>query len=75
MLAQLLRELETAAHGDLQPYEALHQVRILGKQLRYAMEIFESCFAPDFRRATIPPSSRCRTSSAWPTTAMSRASA
>jgi CHAD domain-containing protein len=29
-------------------------VRILGKQLRYAMEIFESCFAPEFRHKYYP---------------------
>jgi CHAD domain-containing protein len=49
MLTELLRELETAARADLQSYEALHQVRILGKQLRYAMEIFESCFGAELR--------------------------
>ena len=53
-LAQLLRELEAAASADLQQYEALHQVRILGKQLRYAMEIFASCFAGDFRHRYYP---------------------
>jgi CHAD domain-containing protein len=49
MLTKLLHEFEGAARGDLGPYEALHQVRILGKQLRYAMEIFACCFGPDFR--------------------------
>jgi len=53
-LTQLLSELETAARADLQSYEALHQVRILGKQLRYAMEIFESCFASEFRQRYYP---------------------
>jgi CHAD domain-containing protein len=48
-LKKLVHELELAAGGDLQAYEALHQVRILGKQVRYAMEIFASCFAPAFR--------------------------
>ena len=54
MLAQLLQELESATRADLQQYEALHQVRILGKKLRYAMEIFQSCFAGDFRRRYYP---------------------
>lgn len=53
-LTELLRELEEAACADLQSYEALHQVRILGKQLRYAMEIFESCFGPEFRQQYYP---------------------
>jgi CHAD domain-containing protein len=54
MLKQLLHEFEEAVAGDLRPYEALHQVRILGKQLRYAMELFESCFAPEFRAEVYP---------------------
>jgi CHAD domain-containing protein len=54
MLTQLLSELESAARADLQDYEALHQVRILGKQLRYAMEIFESCFASELRQRYYP---------------------
>lgn len=54
VLPELLRELETAARADLQSYEALHQVRILGKQLRYAMEIFASCFQEDFRQKYYP---------------------
>ncbi len=54
MLTQLLCELESAARGDLTRYEALHQVRIFGKQLRYAMEIFESCFVSEFRKRFYP---------------------
>jgi CHAD domain-containing protein len=54
VLAELVRELEAAASGDLELYEALHQIRILGKQLRYAMEVFESCFAADFHERLYP---------------------
>lgn len=54
VLTQLVAELEAAAGGDLSDYEALHQVRILGKQLRYAMELFESCFGPAFREKIYP---------------------
>ena len=53
-MTQLLTEFETAAKADLQSYEALHQVRILGKQLRYAMEIFECCYASEFRQRNYP---------------------
>src|SRR4029077_1737517 len=49
-----VRDLESAARGDFENYDALHRVRILGKQLRYAMEIFESCFAPEFRQRFYP---------------------
>ncbi len=49
MLPTLLRELHAATQGDLNEYEALHQIRILGKQLRYAMELLANCFPPEFR--------------------------
>jgi CHAD domain-containing protein len=55
MLTQLTHEFEQAAGGNLQDYDAQHQVRILGKQLRYAMELFESCFPPSFRERGYPP--------------------
>jgi CHAD domain-containing protein len=54
LLTELAGELEDAAGGDLRAYESLHRVRILGKRLRYAMEIFESCFGPDFREKLYP---------------------
>jgi CHAD domain-containing protein len=46
MLAGLLSELDQAVQQDLKNYEHLHQVRIVGKRLRYAMEVFVSCFPP-----------------------------
>jgi CHAD domain-containing protein len=48
-LAKLLTELVDAASQNLLDYERLHEVRILGKQLRYAMEVFVSCYHEDFR--------------------------
>jgi CHAD domain-containing protein len=54
VVGELLRDLESAAAADLQSYEALHQLRILGKKLRYAMELFESCFASEFRERFYP---------------------
>jgi len=53
-LTELVRELEQAAGTDLAKYEQLHQVRILGKQLRYAMEVFATCFGPPFREEYYP---------------------
>ncbi len=35
-------------------YEHLHRVRILGKRVRYAMEVFADCFAPAFRQELYP---------------------
>jgi CHAD domain-containing protein len=53
-LAELWRELARAAAGDLDDYAHLHQVRIIGKRLRYAMEVFAGCFAARFRDELYP---------------------
>ena len=53
-LARLRERLEEAASGDLNDYAHLHQVRIAGKRLRYAMEVFADCFAPPFREELYP---------------------
>jgi CHAD domain-containing protein len=54
LLTGLLRDLDAAAAENLSDYERLHQVRILGKKLRYAMEIFASCFDDSFRDKIYP---------------------
>src|SRR5262249_46970884 len=54
VLSSRLRELHAAASGDLSDYDHLHQVRIIGKRLRYAMEIFVDCFAPAFKEQLYP---------------------
>jgi CHAD domain-containing protein len=54
MLFDRLKELEQAALGDLSDYTQLHQVRIAGKRLRYAMEVFADCFDPQFRDSLYP---------------------
>lgn len=54
LLATRLQELEQAAARDLDDYTNLHQVRISGKRLRYAMEVFADCFAPRFREDLYP---------------------
>jgi CHAD domain-containing protein len=53
-LPRLVRELAEAASCDLQPYEHLHHVRILGKRLRYAMEILGGCYDAPFREVYYP---------------------
>jgi CHAD domain-containing protein len=50
----LLGELEEAASGPLDDCQHLHRVRIVGKRLRYAMEVFADCFAPPFREELYP---------------------
>src|SRR5262249_33675400 len=54
MLACRLHKLEAAAREDLTDYANLHRVRIEGKRLRYAMEIFADCFPAEFRDALYP---------------------
>lgn len=54
LLLELLQELDWAAGRPLEDYEQLHQVRILGKKLRYAMEVFADCFTPAFREVIYP---------------------
>ena len=54
LLSGLFRELNQAAKQDLGNYEHLHQVRILGKRLRYALEIFVCCFGSIFQEELYP---------------------
>src|SRR5207244_2148550 len=49
-----LIDWDHAASGDLKDYAHLHQVRIQGKRLRYAMEVFADCFAADFKEELYP---------------------
>lgn len=54
LLLDLLEQFRTAAIRDLDDYEHLHRVRIIGKRLRYAMEIFADCYPPPFREQVYP---------------------
>src|SRR5439155_15102655 len=54
LLAALVQALEQAMAKNLADYAELHQVRIAGKRLRYAMEIFADCFPPPFRTKLYP---------------------
>jgi CHAD domain-containing protein len=54
LLTRLLKELDQAAARDLENYDNLHQVRIAGKRLRYAMEVFAACFDLPFREELYP---------------------
>jgi CHAD domain-containing protein len=54
LLSSLLHRLEEAADGDLSDFSHLHQVRIAGKRLRYAMEVFGNGFPPEFRESAYP---------------------
>lgn len=48
-LKKRLDRLVPALEADLSDYEHLHEVRIMGKRLRYAMEVFVCCFDDSFR--------------------------
>ncbi len=54
LLAGLVSNLAEMAAGDLRDYARLHQVRIAGKRLRYAMEVFAGCFPPPFTDTLYP---------------------
>lgn len=53
-LRPILDEFFTMADSDLQDTESLHQFRIAGKKLRYAMELLSAAFGPDLRKKTYP---------------------
>jgi CHAD domain-containing protein len=53
-VSNLVRELHAAASENLDKYEHLHRVRILGKRLRYGMEVFADCFDSSFRERDYP---------------------
>jgi CHAD domain-containing protein len=54
LLSDLLGNLDAAAAEDLEDYARLHQVRIAGERLRYAMEVFADCFVGAFRGELYP---------------------
>jgi CHAD domain-containing protein len=45
----LLGKLDRSAARDLEDYDNLHRVRIAGKRLRYALELFAYCYPPVLR--------------------------
>lgn len=54
LLTNQIGQLNQAAKQDLRDYDKLHQVRIRGKHLRYAMEVFVSCFTKPFENEFYP---------------------
>jgi CHAD domain-containing protein len=50
----VVQELENAASGDLVDHDHLHATRIVGKRVRYAMELFAQSFPPAFRDEVYP---------------------
>jgi CHAD domain-containing protein len=54
LLAGLVHALAETAAGNLKDYACLHRVRIAGKRLRYAMEVFAGCFPAPFTETLYP---------------------
>jgi CHAD domain-containing protein len=50
----LLAEFTDVSAANPNDPAALHQLRILGKRVRYSLEIFAGCFPPTFRDAVYP---------------------
>lgn len=53
-LAVLFAEFAAEIAANPTEPEELHQLRITGKRVRYAMEVFAGCFAPPFRDVLYP---------------------
>ncbi len=53
-LSTLIGTLNEAVGGQPNAYEELHQVRIIGKRLRYSIELFADCFSGLLRERIYP---------------------
>lgn len=53
-IASLIDDFRIASTPPPADYESLHRLRILGKRLRYSMEIFADCFEPPLRQLLYP---------------------
>lgn len=53
-IGSLMKEFEDMATPAPASYEDLHRLRILGKRLRYSMEVFAECFEPPLRERLYP---------------------
>ncbi len=54
LLHRLLEELDAAIARDHPDYASLHEVRIVGKRVRYAMEVVVDCFDRPLRKQFYP---------------------
>ncbi len=54
MLPRLVGDLRLASRADLKQFENLHEMRLAGKRLRYAMEIFSCCLTAAARESLYP---------------------
>jgi CHAD domain-containing protein len=54
LLTRLIAKLSEAGRKNLTSYDSLHRVRIAGKRLRYALEVFACCFGRDLADVHYP---------------------
>ena len=54
VLETAMADLNEAIAGNSTGYDYLHRIRILGKRLRYAMEVFADCFREPLRETIYP---------------------
>jgi CHAD domain-containing protein len=54
LLSDLVKQLEKAAGNKPKRFEKVHALRIIGKRLRYAMEVFAGCYPRGFRDKLYP---------------------
>jgi CHAD domain-containing protein len=59
-LGALLAEFTDGARANPKDPEALHALRITGKRLRYAIELFAGCFPPALRETVYPAVERAQ---------------
>lgn len=53
-MGELFREFTTGVEANPTEPEALHKLRIVGKRLRYAIEIFADCYPPTMKETVYP---------------------
>lgn len=61
-LAPLLSDFTEAVQSNPAEPAELHQLRIRGKRVRYAMEVFAACFAPPLKDVLYPAVEACQES-------------
>lgn len=54
VVRERLAELHRATHPVPLDYHSLHQIRILGKKLRYVLELSVDCFTPAAKESLLP---------------------
>lgn len=53
-LPDLIQEVRRASLADMSVYDHMHNLRLEGKRMRYAMELFAPCFEPELKRDFYP---------------------